>query len=86
MEHHVAHKLGGHTGGKEGVERMCRTEGVPQAEGAVIHLPLGHLLDFVVGGHVAAVHIAHGIGLHEHMVEPGVENGFLFVGGLNVNA
>ena len=86
MKHHVAHKLGCHIGCNERIERMCSAEGIPQTEGTVIDLSLWHLLDFVVGGHVAAVRITHGIGLHEHMVESCVENGLLLVRTLNVNA
>ena len=86
VEHHVADKLRGNVGRDERVKRMRGAEGVPKAESAVISLSLRHLLDFKVGSHVATVNVAHRVGLHQNVVKTCVEDGFLFVGALNVNA
>ena len=86
MQHHISHKLRCDVGGDERIKRMRGTEGVPKAERAVINLSLRHLLDFKVGGHIAAIDIAHGVGLHQHMVETGIEDGLLLVGAFDVDA
>ena len=65
---------------------MRGAESIPKTEGAMISLPFRHLLDFKVGGHIATIHIAHRVGLHQHVVKSCVENGLLFVGALNINA
>ena len=52
----------------------------------MVSLPLRHLFDFEVGSHITTIHVAHGVGLHQHVVEARVENGFLLIGALHVNA
>ena len=86
VQHHVAHELGGHVGRNECVERMGGAEGVPEAEGAVVGLSLGHLAYLEVRVHVASVNVAHRVGLHQDVVQPGVEDGLLLVGTFDVDA
>ena len=85
MQNHIPHKLRGDVGRDERVKRMRGAESVPKAESAVIRLSLRHLLDFEVGIHVAAIHVAHCVGLHQYVVKARVENGFLLVGALDVD-
>ena len=65
---------------------MGGTKSVPQAKSAVISLSRRHLLDFKVGVHITAIHVAHGVGLHQHMVEARIEDGLLLVGAFDVDA
>ena len=86
MDYHVIDKLCGIFRVDKGVKRMRGTESVPQAEGAVIGLSFRHLLDFEVSVHITSVDIAHRVWLHQDMVKPSVEYGFLLIGALDVNA
>ena len=86
MQDHIADELHGNLRIEQGVERVGSTEGVPEAEGAVIALTSRHLLDFEVGVHVAAINVADGVGLHEDMIETGVEDGLLVVGAFDVDS
>ena len=65
---------------------MGSAEGIPQTEGAVVSLSLRHLLDFKVGGHIAAIHIAHRVGLYQQMVKSCVKDSFLLVGAFHIDA
>ena len=84
MENHIADKLSSHIGAKQCVEGMSSTEGVPEAEGTVVSLALGHLLDLEVGVHITAVNVAHGIGLHQHVVKTGIEDSLLGICTLDI--
>ena len=86
MQHHIEDKLCSYRRCDQGIKWMCGTEGIPKAEGAVVGLSLGHLLDLKVGVHVATIHITHGVRLHQHVIEASVEDGLLFIGTLNVDA
>ena len=86
MEDHVTHKLRSRVGIDKRIERMSSTEGVPEAESAVIGLPFRHLFDFEIGIHISPVHVAHRVWLHENMIESGVENGLLLIGSLDIDA
>ena len=85
MQYHVADKLSSDVGRDERIKRMGSAECVPQAKSAMICLPFGHLLDFEVGGHVATIHVAHRVGLHQHVIETRIEDGLLLVGTFNVD-
>ena len=85
VQHHVPHKLRGDVGRDEGVEGVGGPEGIPETEGAVIHLSLGHLLDFEVGVHISSIHVAHRVGLHQHVIQTGIEDGLLLVGAFDVD-
>ena len=86
MAHHVVHKLCRQVGFEQEVKRMRGAEGVPQRECGVVTLTLGHLAYLVVGVHVSAIDIAHGVGLQQHMVESGVEDLLLFLSAVNIDA
>ena len=86
VQHHIADKLCSNVGGNEGIKRMGSAEGIPKAESAVVNLSFRHLLDFEVGGHITAIHIAHRVGLHQHMIETRVKNGLLFIRTFNIDA
>ena len=86
VRHHIADKLCCDVGGDERIKRMRGTKSVPQAKGAVISLSRRHLLDFKIGVHITAIHVAHRVGLHQHMVETCVEDGLLLVGAFDVDA
>ena len=86
VKNHIAYELSGHIRRNESIKWMCRAECIPKTEGTMIYLTFRHLLDLIVGGHVAAVYVTHSVRLHENMVESCVENGFLLVCTFNVNA
>ena len=86
VQHHVMDKLCSDIGRNKCVKWMSCTEGVPKAEGTMICLSLWHLFDFKVGSHIATIHIAHRIGLHQHVIKSCVEDGLLLIGTFNVNA
>ena len=85
VQHHIFHKLCGDVRSNQRIEWMSGAESVPKAKSAVVSLPGRHLFDFKVSIHVTAVHIAHGIGLHQNMVQARVENGLLLVSTLHVD-
>ena len=86
MAHHVVHKLCRQVGFEQEVKRMRGAEGIPQRECGVVTLTLGHLAHLVVGVHVSAIDIAHGVGLQQHVVESGVEDLLLLIGAVNIDA
>ena len=77
MENHITYKLSGHIGAEQCVQGMSGTESVPKTEGAVVRLTGRHLLNLEVGVHIPSVHIADGIGLHQHMIKTCIEDGLL---------
>ena len=86
MAHHVVYKLCSQVGFEQEVKRMRGAEGVPQRECGMVTLTLGHLAYLVVGVHVSAIDIAHGVGLQQHVVETCVENLLLLIGAVNLDA
>ena len=86
VQNHIFDKLCRNVRLNHGVERVGGAESVPQAECAVIRLPLRHLLDFEIGVHVAAIDIAHGVRLHQNMIQTCVKYGLLLIGAFNVDA
>ena len=86
MQNHITNKLCCHIGAKQCIKGMSCTESVPQTEGTVVSLSLGHLLNLEVGIHVTSINIAHGIGLHQHMIHTSIEDSLLSIRSLDVYA